>query len=123
MNNLKSKCSLLQFVRFRLMNLCHPLVVVKCYCSSSGGSGHGCTPSHVFWVVLQTGDELFDLFALEADLVDCRKQWKPGRENRYPEWRCFSHRCSDSAHGDVTPTYVRFKKKLYCLPCLLFSWL
>lgn len=107
MNNLKSKCSLLRFVRFRLMNLCHPLVVVKCHCSSSG-SGHGCTPSHVFWVVLQTGDELFDLFALEADLVDCRKQWKPAGENRYSERRCFSHRCSDSAYGDVTLTYVRF---------------
>lgn len=76
------------FVRFRLMNLCHPLVVVKCY-SSSGSSGHGCTPSHVFWVVLQTCDELFHLFALKADLVDCRKQWKPGGENnRYSERSC-----------------------------------
>lgn len=34
-------------------------------------------PSHVLRVVLQTGDELSHLFALEADLVDGREQREP----------------------------------------------
>lgn len=37
-------------------------------------------PSHVLWVVLQTGDELFHFFALEADLIDGREQRKPAEE-------------------------------------------
>lgn len=37
-------------------------------------------PLHVLWMVLQTGDELFYLFALKADLVDSRKQRKPAEE-------------------------------------------
>jgi len=34
--------------------------------------------SHVLRVVLQTADELCDWMALEADLIDCVEQRKPG---------------------------------------------
>ncbi len=37
-------------------------------------------PSLVLGVVLQTGDELSHVFALEADLVDCSKHRKPVEE-------------------------------------------
>lgn len=43
----------------------------------------GRVPSHVLWVVLQTGDELSHISALEADLIDCRKQRKPAEESRH----------------------------------------
>lgn len=33
--------------------------------------------SHVLWVVVQTGDELFHRFALEADLIDRGEQGEP----------------------------------------------
>lgn len=36
-------------------------------------------PSHVFWVILQTSDELFHVSALEADLVDGREQRKAAK--------------------------------------------
>lgn len=36
--------------------------------------------SHVLRVILQTGHKLFDLFALKADLVDCREQGKPAED-------------------------------------------
>lgn len=67
-----------------LMNLCHPLLVVQCYWR------HRCVcrlaPSHVLWVVVQTGDELFHCFALKADLIDCREQGKPAEnEGKWPE--------------------------------------
>lgn len=36
-------------------------------------------PSHVFWVILQTSDELFHVSALKADLVDGREQRKAAK--------------------------------------------
>lgn len=71
----KSHAKVLHVVRFCLMNLFHPLVVVNCYWQSSSGCRP--VPSHVLWVVLQAGDELLHFFALKADLVDGRKQREP----------------------------------------------
>ena len=42
----------------------------------------GPVPSDVFWVVLQTGDEILHISALEADLVDRREQGEPRRSTR-----------------------------------------
>lgn len=50
---------------------------------SSGGEVLLLAPSHVLWVVLQTGDELFHLFAFKADLVDCREQREPAEDIQF----------------------------------------
>lgn len=60
-----------------MMFLKFGLVKVKAGARRRRGGVPGAVPSHVLWVVLQTGDEVLHISAVEADLADRREQRKP----------------------------------------------